>query len=228
MPDSIFTRVRLVLSASVEDAVSALERASGTSLMREAIRQVARAADEVRIEQQANADRVADARRRQEQVRARIGELGGKAQYALGKGRDDLAGAAVSTQFDLEAELVRLDRVQTDAAEEAGRLDECAAALAARKAQMERKLAAFEAAQQAGAPAAAAARRERGLQERADRAQETFDRVMASAGGGVAGRADAHEAEIDALRRDEAIEARLAAMRADQAKRAARSKPKAG
>jgi len=224
--DSIFTRVRLVLSASVEDAVASLERASGASLMREAIRQVARAADEVRVEQQANAERVADARRRQEQVRARIAELGGKAQFALGKGRDDLAGAAVSTQLDLEAELTRLDRVQADAAVEAVRLDECATALAARKAQMERELAAFEAAQSEHG-SAAPARRERKLQERVDRAQDTFDRVIALSGADAVRRADPGEAEIDALRRDEAIEARLAAMRAAQAKRAARSPRKA-
>ena len=224
MSESIFIRVRRVLSASVEDAVAALERASGASLMREAIRQVARAADEVRAEQAANADRVADASRQQAQVRARVAELGDKARYAMGKERDDLAGAAVSHQLDLEAELARLDRVQAGAAEDALRLDECAAALAARKAQMERELAAFEALQQEEGPGAAAVRRDRKLQEKADRAQETFDRVMAGAGGTAAGRADPHEAEIDALRREEAVEARLAAMRAAQAKRAARPK----
>jgi hypothetical protein len=128
----------------------------------------------------------------------------------------------------MEARLARLDRVQVDAAEEAVRLDECAAALAARKAQMERELAAFEALQDRDGPGAAAVRRDRKLQDRADRAQETFDRVMASAGGTSAGRADPHEAEIDALRREEAIEARLAAMRAAQEKAAARPKRKAG
>jgi hypothetical protein len=108
------------------------------------------------------------------------------------------------------------------------RLDDCASALAQRKAQMERELAAFEAAQQAEGPARAAARRERDLTDKADRAQETFDRVMAATAGSAANRADAQEAEIDALRRDEAIEAKLAAMRAEQARRAAKAKRKAG
>ena len=228
MPESIFTRVRLVLSASVEDAVAALERASGGSLMREAIRQVVQAADEVRAEQRANAERVADARRRQERARARIAELDGKAHFALGKARDDLASAAVSTQLDLEAELARLDRVQADAAEQAVRLDECAAALAARKAQMARELAAFEVAQSEDSAGGAPGRRERKLMDRADRAQETFDRVVALSGAEAVRRADPQEAEIDALRRDEAIEARLAAMRAAQAKRAARPPRKSG
>lgn len=224
MSESIFIRVHRVLSASVEDAVSALERASGTSLMREAIRQVARAGDDVRTEQQAVADRIAGAKREQTQLRARLAELDEKAHYALGKERDDLASAAVSKQLDMEAELKRLDRVQADAAEEAVRLDECAAALAARKAQMERELTAFEALRERDGPGAAAVRRDRKLQDRADRAQETFDRVMAFAGGAAAGRADPHEAEIDALRREDAIEARLAAMRARREKAAARPK----
>src|SRR5690242_17905452 len=98
--------------------------------MRETIRQVARAADEVRAEQEAVADSIADARRQQGRIRARIAELNDKADYAVGKARNDLAGAAVSRQFELEAELARLDRVQAEAAERAVKLDECAAALA--------------------------------------------------------------------------------------------------
>ncbi|HTU10485.1 MAG TPA: hypothetical protein VMG08_06245 [Allosphingosinicella sp.] len=228
MPESIFARVQRVLAASVEDAVAALERASGASLLRETIRQVARAADEVRAEQQAAADSIVEARRAQDKVRARIAELDEKARYALGRERDDLAGAAVSKQLDLDAELARLDRMQAEAAERAVKLDECAAALAQRKAQMEREVTAFEAAEQAGAPGSAAAQRDRKLQEKVDRAQETFDRVMAASGGVAAGRADVQEAEIDALRRDDAIEARLAAMRDAQARRAARPKRKNG
>ena len=229
MPESIFMRVRRVLSASVEEAVAALERASGASLMRETIRQVAQAAEEVRAEQEANAARIADARRQQGQIRARIAELDGKAHYAIGRERDDLAGAAVARQFELEAELARLDHVQAEAAEQALRLDECAAALAGRQAQMERELAAFEASRPAdGLGGAAPTRRDRKLKERVGRAQETFDRVMASSGAAAAGRADPHEAEIDALRRDDAIDARLAAMRAAQTKRAPRPKRKAG
>jgi phage shock protein A len=223
--ESIFMRVRRVLSASVEDAVAALERASGASLMRETIRQVARAGDDVRAQQEALADSIADARRQQDQIRARIAELDDKAHYAVGKARDDLAGAAVSRQFELEAELTRLDKVQAEAAGRAVKLDECAAALAQRKVQMERELAAFEATQAAAGPGNAARGRDRKLQQQVDRAQETFDRVMAASG--TAGAADAQEAEIDALRRDEAIEARLAGMRAAQAKRAARPKRKA-
>jgi phage shock protein A len=222
MPEPIFLRVRRVLAATADDAVSAMERASGSSLLREAVRQVAGALDEVRGEQRAVAGRIAGAKREQGLVRERIAELEGKARFALGKARDDLAEAAVSRQLDLEAELARLDGVQTAAAAEAVRLDECAAALTARKAQMERELAAFEAARQ-GDPGAAPARRDEALRRRVDRARETFERVMAETGGAAAGRADPQEAEIDALRKDAALAERMEKLRAAPAKR-----PRAG
>ena len=110
--------------------------------------------------------------------------MGDKARFSLGKGRDDLAEAALSRQLDLEAELARLDRIQADAAKQALRLDECTAALAARKTQMEAELAAFEAARaDTMLGGDGPTRRDQALQRKVDRAQETFDRVMAGAGG---------------------------------------------
>jgi phage shock protein A len=229
VPEPIFIRVRRVLSASAEDAVDALERASGASVMRETIRQVARAQDDVRTEQEALAARVALAKRQQGQARARIDDLNEKARFALGKDRDDLAEAALSRLLDLEAELARLDRVQADAGEQAVRLDQCASALAQRKAQMEQALAAFEAARPDPAPGGDdPERRDQALQRKVDRAEETFDRVMAGVGGRPAGRADDREAEIDALRRGEAVAERMAALRAAPAPRAARPRRRAG
>jgi phage shock protein A len=225
--EPIFVRVRRVLRASTEDRVDALERASGTSLMRETIRQVARALDEVRTEQETLAGRIASAKRQQGQVRERIADLDDKARFSLGKGRDDLAEAALSRQLDLESELARLDRVQADAGEEAVRLDECAAALAARKIQMEAELAAFEASRP-DETLAEPARRDQALQRKVDRAQETFDRVMAGVGGKPACPADASEAEIDALRRSEALAERMAALRAMPEPRPARARRRAG
>ena len=229
MSEPIFLRVRRVLSASAEDAVDALERASGASVMRETIRQVARAQDDVRTEQETLAARIAQAKRQQGLARDRIGDLDEKARFSLGKGRDDLAEAALSRLLDLEAELARLDRVQTDAAEQAVRLDQCGAALAQRKAQMEQALAAFEVARPDNALCGdGPARRDQALRRKVDRAQETFDRVMAGVGGNGAGQADDREAEIDALRRGATIDARLAAIRAAQAPKAARAKRREG
>ena len=221
--------MRRVLSASAEDAVDALERASGASVMGETIRQVARAQDDVRAEQEALAVRVAQANRQQDLSSARIEDLNEKARFALGKDRDDLAEAALSRLLDLEAERARLDRVRADAAGQAVRLDQCASALAQRKAQMEQALAAFEAARPNAAPGGDdPERRDQALRRKVDRAQETFDRVMAGVGGSPAGRADDEEAEIDALRRQSALAERMAALRAAPPPRAARPRRRAG
>jgi phage shock protein A len=218
--------VRRVLAASAEDAVDALERASGTGVMREAIRQVARALDDVRTEQEAVAGRVAQAKRQQGQIRDRIADLDEKARFALGKGRDDLAEAALATQLDLEGQVKRLDSVQADAADRAMRLDQCTSALAARKTQMEKELAAFEAARPADTLGGdGPTRRDQALQRKVDRAQETFERVMAGAGGGAAGRADPQEAEIDALRKSAALADRMAALRAAQGAKPGSAQP---
>src|SRR5688572_21211976 len=144
MAEPVFLRVRRVMSASVEEAVDAMERAGGASLMREAIRQVARALDEVRVEQEAAIARGANAKRHQQTLRDRAADMEEKARFALAKARDDLAEAAVSRQLDFEAQAERLDKVQSDAAEEAARLADCAVALAERKKQMEDELALYQ------------------------------------------------------------------------------------
>jgi phage shock protein A len=216
--EPIFLRVRRVLSASAEEAVDALERAGGASILRESIRQVDRALSEVRIEQEAAAARGTLARAQQGQVRERIADLGEKARFALDKGRDDLAEAALASQLDLESELTRLDTVQADAAEQRTRLDGCLTDLAARKADMQRQLAAFEAAQEESKYRDdGSGRRDRAIRTKVDRAQETFDRVMADAGVADTGKGGTAEAEIDALRRESIVAERLAALRAKAA-----------
>ncbi|MBA1879007.1 hypothetical protein HLX94_24455, partial [Escherichia coli] len=53
MAESVFLRVRRLLSAKVEDSVDAMERANSDGTMREAIREVDRAMDEVRRDREA-------------------------------------------------------------------------------------------------------------------------------------------------------------------------------
>ena len=76
MAESIFMRVRRLISASVEDAVDAMERAGGPSVMREAIREVDRAIDEVRAEQEAASARRLQAMRQQRMFRDKLAAKG--------------------------------------------------------------------------------------------------------------------------------------------------------
>jgi phage shock protein A len=214
--EPIYLRVRRVLSASAEEAVDALERASGASLLREAIRQVEGAFDEVRAEHETQAARAVQAKAQQQALRERIAELDEKARFALGRGRDDLAEAAVSSQLDLEARIGRLDSVQADAAGQIVRLDECLAALAARKAEMQKQLRQFEAARRDEQVDSRESRRDQRIERTVARAEQTFERVMASTEDAVGADGEHGDqlAEIDALRRDAALAERMAALRA--------------
>lgn len=219
MTESIFVRVQRVISASADGAVAAAERASGTSLMREAIRQVERAADEVRTEHDAARARRAQAEHQQKLLRERLATLDEQARFAIGKGREDLAEAAVGQQIVHEKELARLKKIAVEATDEAARLERCMADLRLRRSQMEKELAAFQAARAAplgDAPIPTSDRAER----KAERAKETFERALSAAGGLATGLADDDDAgklaEVEKLQKEAAVAERLAALRAKQ------------
>ncbi len=225
MSESIFIRVQRVLSSGTNEAVGALERVSGGGLMRQAIREADQAVDDVRGKlENANARR-GQAARQQEIVRADIATLEGQAKFALDKGREDLAEAAVARQIDYEGELERLRASQAEATAEARRLEACLAELKVRRSQMEKELSAFQAASGAGASSAGApVAPEDRARRRAERAEAAFNRAKAAAGGVSLGLADADSAaklaEVDALQRDSKIADRLAAFRAARARNA--------
>lgn len=221
MTESIFVRVQRVLSTGVETGVGAIERASGSSLMREAIRQVDRALDDICAEQAASRARRAQAARQQQTLRERLATLSEQARFAMSKGREDLAEAAVARQLDYEAQAERLKKDQAQAAAEAARLDACLAAMKVRKAEMEKELAAFQTARREAACGEYAATPAERSRTKVARAEAAFERAMAAAGGGGAGLIDPEEAaklaEVDAMQRDDRIAARLAALRAQAA-----------
>lgn len=222
MVDSIFVRVQRVLSSNVNVVVGAAERASGPSLMRDAIRQIERAEDEARAELQETRCRRTQAEMQKALLRDRIAALGEQARFALSKDRPDLAEAAVARQLDHEAQVAQLEKAEANAAEEERKLEECLAELKLRKAQMETELEGFHAARaEAGgigarACASAADRAER----KAQHAETLFERAMAAAGVRSPGLMEPKEAaklaEVDALRREAAVAERLAAMKAAQ------------
>jgi phage shock protein A len=143
MAESIFVRVQRVISASAADA---LERASGTALMREAIRELDGASEKLRSQLEAAESRRLQATHQQRGVREKLETLAEQARYAIGKGREDLAEAAVAQQRNCEAQLVALRKMQSESVVEGRGLEENLAALKVRRAEMERELASVEAA----------------------------------------------------------------------------------
>ncbi|MGX7703781.1 PspA/IM30 family protein [Methylobacterium sp. Gmos1] len=217
MAESIFNRISRILTASVEDSVDRLEQAGGEAVMREAIREADRAVDRVAAEREAALARRLQAARQQALLAKRIEALTEKARFALESGREDLAEAALSQQFDFEAQAVTLAEAQVEAQAEEARIEEGLAALKARKAQMEDTLSAYRQARTEAAGGSSSA--ERSAERQVDAAEQAFARAMTGAGAPV--RADAASlrgvAEIDVLQRRAAIAERLAALKAARA-----------
>jgi phage shock protein A len=215
MAESIFVRIQNVLAAAADTTVSFVERASGTSLIREAIRQVARAEDDARECVERADTRRLHAIRRQHTLREQVETLTEQARYALSKERPDLAEAAVSRQIDCEAQVAQAIAAEQQAVQEAAQLQESLAALRARKLEMQKELAAFEAAQAEASSATDSVRNPIG--RKVSRAEALFERGMAASGGGDPGLVStgnaAQLAEVEALRRQDAIAERLAALR---------------
>ncbi|HET9641010.1 MAG TPA: PspA/IM30 family protein [Allosphingosinicella sp.] len=237
MAESIFVRVQRVVTGGVGSALDAAERLGGTSVMRQAIRDMDAAIDKARAEgDDARARRLQAAHRLQE-CRKQLATLKDQARFALGKDRMDLAEAAIARQLEVESQVAALTRAEAEATAAERRLEESAAELKLRRGQMVDELRGFEAAQRAGsdgddAPGSPDSR----LKRRAERAQEAFERALEAAGGLSGGRASpeatAKVAELEALQKEAAIAERLAELR-DGAKgasapgKSSRAKPRA-
>ncbi|HYI40750.1 MAG TPA: PspA/IM30 family protein [Allosphingosinicella sp.] len=217
MSDSIFVRVQRVVSGGASSALDAAERLSGTSVMRQAIREMDSAVEKARTDGEgARAKRLQAAHRLQE-CRKQLATLKEQARFALGKDRLDLAEAAIARQLDVETQIASLTKAEAEAATAERRLEESAAELKLRRGQMYDELRSFEAAQRAASsgdegPGSPDSR----LQRRAERAQEAFERAMEAAGGLSGARASpeaaAKVAELEALQKEAAIAERLAAL----------------
>lgn len=217
MADSIFVRVQRVVTGGVGSALDAAERLGGTSVMRQAIRDMDAAIDKAQAEGESARARRLQAAHRLQDCRKQLATLKEQARFALGKDRMDLAEAAIARQLDVETQIASLAKAETEAAGAERRLEESAAQLKLRRGRMDEELRAFEAAQRAGssgedAPGSPDSR----LQRRAERAQEAFERAMDAAGGLSGGLASAEAAakvaELEALQKEAAIAERLAAL----------------
>lgn len=218
MSEPIHLRVKRILAGKVEDVVDALERSGGPSVMREAIREVERAIDDVRTEQVAAASQRLQAVRQQQMAAEHIEKLTEKAKFALEQGRDDLAEAALTRQVDFEGQIPALKASEEAGRAEEARLEEFALALVSRKMQMEQSLEAFEIAQRE-APSAIKGVAGHGVkaEQAVKRAESAFDRAMQGAGGQGFTRSDADTvtkvAELDAMQRQSEVAQRMAALR---------------
>ena len=221
MAEGLVSRVTRLVSGSVNSIVDAVENAAPETVMREAIREVERAITDVRAELGKAAANKHHANKRLMEATAKHEALAGQIEVAVGEGRDDLAEAAISRQLDLEAQIPLLEHALTDVGEQEAELEGYVLALQGRKSEMESDLQAFldtrtQTNGKGDAPGAAA---EIAAENRADKAESAFNRVLHGAtgiaGSGAADRETAAKlAELENISRSNRVKERLAALKA--------------
>lgn len=217
MAESVFARIKRLVSGSVEDMVDGMERNGGATVMREAIREIDRVEDEVKSQRDEATAKRLQAVRQQQLYREKLEELVEKAQYAMNEGREDLAEAALQRQMDFEAQIANLSETETRTLEQERHYEEAFASLEMRKALLQEELQHYESARvEAGIADGSGPASGQDNLRRVERAEAAFKRAMDGAGGQsmTTDAANASKvAEIDAMQRQEEIRQRMDQLR---------------
>ncbi|HEX4892417.1 MAG TPA: PspA/IM30 family protein [Hyphomicrobiaceae bacterium] len=226
MTESLVLRVKRLVSGSLNGLVDALETANAEVVMREAVREIETAIDDVKEELGRVVASSHQNRRIQEKMKAKLVELTERATLAVSQGRDDLAEAAIARQMDFEGQIPALEKSLDELTAKKAELEGYVAALEDRKREMEADIAAFVAARETAADIAGTTGGHGSVgasaERRADRAQKAFDRAMnGSAGTPGMPKSDretlAKLNELERMARSSKIADRLASLKATKA-----------
>lgn len=224
MSDGLLSRVRRLVAGGVSDMIDTIENAAPETILRESIREIEKAANDVRDELGRAIANRHHANKRLMETTTRHEQLAEKAAFAIEQGRDDLAEAAIARQLDMEAQVPVLETTLKEYADKQTELEGYVSALVARKREMEADLATFlesrATSDRGGSGDGDVPAEVAGLAaaRRVDSAEGAFNRVLQSASGVAAtSRADsgtsAKLAELENVARDQRIKERLAALK---------------
>lgn len=222
MREGLVGRVKRLVSGSVNSVVDAVEAAAPETVMKEALREIDVAIDEVQHELGKTAADKHHAAKRLAASSDKHDELAEKIEFAVGEGRDDLAQAAIARQLDLEAQMPVLEGALRDFSEQEAELEAYIAALSGRRREMEEDLDQFLEAQRAAATAGTeTGQAASSPSAKATKADRAFNRVLKNASG-IAGSTPADRdtaqklEELARIERDNRIKERLAKVKAVQ------------
>ena len=220
MTEGLMNRVKRLVSGSVNSIVDAVENAAPETVMKEAIREIDSAIDEVRDQLGRAIANKHHANKRLMEANTKHEDLAEKLRLAVDEGRDDLAEAAIARQLDLEAQIPVLEEALNDASSEETELESYISALTGRRREMEEDLQTYLASrptdsadvESGGQPNAKPDRR-------IENAENAFNRVLRGATG-IPGTAKSDSAtvakiaELEKIARENRIKERLAAVKA--------------
>lgn len=223
MTESMASRVRRLVSGTVNAIVDSVESLAPEVVMEEAIREMAKAIDDVRGELAQVMTRQHQATRRIATENQRHEELSEQIRLAVVEDREDLAEAGVERLLDIEAQIPVLQQAIAETRAEQSELEGFIAALQARRREMQFELKEFRAAKTAAASETAAdgtrpANRTTAA-GRADRADAAFNRIMDGAGGfsttgaPLDAKSAAMRNELEGLARRNRVKERLAELK---------------
>jgi len=221
MREGLVGRVTRLVSGSVNSVVDAVEAAAPETVMREALREVDTALDEVRHELGKTAADKHHAAKRLAASSEKHDELAEKIEFAVGEGRDDLAQAAIARQLDLEAQMPILEGALRDFSAQEAELEAYIAALTARRREMDEDLDQFVQSQKEAQASTSASGGPASPGDKASKADRAFNRVLKNASG-IAGTSPSDRdtaqklEELSRIERENRIKERLAKVKAIQ------------
>lgn len=220
MKEKITSRVGRIISGGFNALIDAVENSAPEAVMEQAIREIDEAIEEVRTELSTVIANKHLANTRLTQANQKLADYSEKIELAVAENRDDLAEAAISQQLDIEAQVPVLETQLSELGGQEKELEGYIAALQGKKREMKEELRLFResrksTASEQGEPAA----QNRSVEQKVDKAQGAFERVLENSTGmgSTAAAADrktsAALSELEDLARKNRIQERLAAIK---------------
>jgi phage shock protein A len=226
MKEKITGRVGRIISGGFHAILDAVENTAPEVVMEQSLREIDDAIADVRSELGTVIANKHLANSRLMQVNQKCEDLGEKIELAVSEERDDLATVAIAQQLDIEAQIPILETQISDLSSEEKELEGYIAALQGKKREMNEDLRLFKASRKdvkaSGATHAAA--KNNSVENKVDKAQSAFERVLenntgVSVGAGTPDRNSAAAlAELEDLARKNRVQERLAAIKGKQGK----------
>ena len=221
MAEGLMNRVKRLVSGSVNSIVDAVENAAPETVMKEAIREIDSAIDDVRDQLGRVIANKHHANKRLAEANTKHEELAEKLRLAVDQNRDDLAEAAIARQLDLEAQIPVLEEALKDTSAEETELESYISALSGRRREMEEDLQTYLASRPKETETTPGGAKSEQPDRKVENAETVFNRVLRGATG-IPGTANADRdtaaklAELETVSRENRIKERLAAVKAVQ------------